>query len=82
MQQASAAGCVSSTRTPVTATILSALNAPVVTVGTVIFNLVTFNWNAVIGAAGYEISIDNGATYIRSSSGSTGLTYTINGLTA
>jgi gliding motility-associated-like protein len=56
------------------------LAAPVVTVGTITSTSLTFNWGAVQDATGYQVSIDNGQTFITPSSGSTGLSHTITGL--
>jgi gliding motility-associated-like protein len=80
VQQSSAAGCVSSTRTPVTVTLLSALPQTVVTASSATSNSVTFTWTAVSGATGYQVSLDNGATYITPNSGATGLSHTVTGL--
>lgn len=44
--------------------IISALIAPVVTCAQVSTTSLTFGWGAVLGATGYEISTDNGATWI------------------
>nr|HPH23592.1 gliding motility-associated C-terminal domain-containing protein [Chitinophagaceae bacterium] len=43
-------------------------------------NSLTFSWLAVIGATGYQVSIDNGTTFVTPSSGTTGLTHTVSGL--
>jgi gliding motility-associated-like protein len=56
------------------------LTTPVVSVGTITSTSVTFNWGAVQDATGYQVSIDNGQTFITPSSGSTGLSHTITGL--
>ncbi|HNM35140.1 MAG TPA: gliding motility-associated C-terminal domain-containing protein, partial [Chitinophagaceae bacterium] len=56
------------------------LAAPVATVSNVTQSSITFSWPAVAGAVGYEVSIDNGATWVTPSSGSTGLTHTVSGL--
>jgi len=58
----------------------SQLPIPVVTVGYVTTSSVTFNWEAVPGATGYQVSTDNGETFNASSSGSTGLSDEITGL--
>ena len=41
-------------------TILPVLSSPVVTVGTITPTSVTFNWTAVTGASGYEVSVNSG----------------------
>jgi gliding motility-associated-like protein len=71
-------GCTSTSRTPVTVTILQPLAAPVVAVSATTISTVTFGWSSVTGATGYQVSIDNGATFIDPGSGS--LTYTVAGL--
>ncbi|TWR24504.1 gliding motility-associated C-terminal domain-containing protein [Mucilaginibacter achroorhodeus] len=73
-------GCVSATRAAVTVKVLGPLPAPVVTVQTTTTSSVTFTYSAVPGAVGYELSLDNGATYIAPSSGANGLTHTVGGL--
>ncbi|RFZ90306.1 gliding motility-associated C-terminal domain-containing protein [Mucilaginibacter conchicola] len=75
-----ATSCVSATRAAVTVTILGALPAPVVTVQTTTTSSVTFTYTAIPGAIGYEVSLDNGATFITPSSGANGLTHTVGGL--
>ena len=54
-------------------TVQSAVAAPVVSCGNATASSVSFNWNAVSGAASYEYSIDGGTTWI-----STGTNTTIN----
>ncbi|MFK7950626.1 MAG: proprotein convertase P-domain-containing protein, partial [Saprospiraceae bacterium] len=44
--------------------IISALMAPVVTCAQVTTTSLTFGWGSVTGATGYEVSTDNGATWI------------------
>jgi len=75
-----AGGCPSLTRTPVAITVRQALSAPVVRVASATVSSVTFQWDAVAGAVGYEISLDNGLTFTTPSSGATGLTHTVDGL--
>jgi gliding motility-associated-like protein len=43
--------------------------------------MIRFRWTAVPNAAGYEVSINGGATWSTPSSGATGLTHTVTGLT-
>lgn len=73
-------GCASPTRTPVTVTVLPVLEKPVVTVTATTPNSVTFGWPAVAGATGYEVSTDNGLTWILPTNGATGTTYFVTGL--
>lgn len=72
--------CVSATRKKVKVEIFNLLTAPIATVSNVTQSSITFSWPAVAGAVGYEVSIDNGATWVTPSSGSTGLTHTVSGL--
>jgi gliding motility-associated-like protein len=73
-------GCASPTRTPVTVTVLPVLDKPVVSVTATTPNSVTFGWPAVAGASGYEVSTDNGLTWILPTNGATGTTYFVTGL--
>ncbi|HEX6846256.1 MAG TPA: gliding motility-associated C-terminal domain-containing protein, partial [Chitinophagaceae bacterium] len=74
-------GCPSDTRDRATAAILPALTAPVAIVDSVGVNFIRFRWNAITNATGYQVSTNNGATWTTPSSGSTGLTHTVSGLT-
>jgi len=78
--EAVAGVCVSDTRDTITVTIDGPLATPVVVVDSAGTDLIRFRWNAVPRAIGYEVSKDNGATWITPSSGSTGLTHTESGL--
>jgi trimeric autotransporter adhesin len=80
VQQSSPAGCTGTTRTRVVATVLQPLAPAVVTVTATTPNSITWSWNAVPGAATYQVSIDNGVTFTTPSSGATGLTHTVNNL--
>lgn len=73
-------GCTTKPRKPVTAFMYPAITAPVVRVDTAGINMVRFAWDAVPDADGYEVSIDNSATWVVPSSGANGLTHTITGL--
>ena len=75
-----ATSCASLTRTPVTVTILGPLPAPLVSVLSTTPASVTFTYNAVPDAVGYQVSLDNGLTFINPSSGAAGLTHTVTGL--
>jgi len=75
-----AGSCSSAARTAVTVTILAPLSAPVVTIGPVTATSITFEWTAVPGATGYQVSIDSGKTFSNPSSGPTGLTTVVSGL--
>ncbi|THU39271.1 T9SS type B sorting domain-containing protein [Niastella caeni] len=72
-------GSCTSTRTPVVISQPAALATPLVIPVTVTPGSVTFQWQAVAGATGYQVSI-NGGAYISPSSGSMGTTHTVSGL--
>ncbi|MEI2709638.1 MAG: hypothetical protein V9E96_11580 [Chitinophagaceae bacterium] len=72
-------GCISATRKRVKIHLLALLNAPTVTVTTRAATSVTFSWAAVTGASTYQVSV-NGGAFITPSSGATGLTHTVTGL--
>lgn len=73
-------GCTSNTRTPVQITVLAKLDAPVVSVQSTTATSINFQWNAIAGAVAYEVSIDNGLTWIAPSGGPSGTTYLYAGL--
>ncbi|SFW40134.1 Ig-like domain-containing protein [Chitinophaga sancti] len=83
VEVASAGGCSSGTRVAATVTVLTALDAPVVSVDTALTttNAVTFTWDPVSGASGYEVTMNKGASFTAPSSGSNGTTHTVHGLT-
>jgi gliding motility-associated-like protein len=72
--------CIGSPRTPVVVSILPPLGQVQVAVDSVGVNTVRFRWNAVPGAAGYQVSVNGGTSFTTPSSGTTGLTHTITGL--
>jgi gliding motility-associated-like protein len=78
--ESTATGCASGARTQVTVTILGPLAAPTVSVLTSTTSSVTFTYNAVPDAAGYQVSLDNGSTFSDPSSGAAGLTHVVTGL--
>ncbi|MGN7989197.1 putative Ig domain-containing protein [Pedobacter sp. 22226] len=73
-------GCASPGRTPVTVSVLPVLAKPDVVVQTTTPNSITFAWAAVAGATAYEVSLDNGLTWINPTNGPTGTTYFVTGL--
>jgi len=77
-----ATGCVSAARSAVQVQIIQPLAAPDVTVASTTTSSVTFQWDAVNGATGYQVSTDGGQTFTDPSSGSDGLTHTVSGLQA
>ena len=72
-------GICKSVRTPVNITLLAPLDTPKVTVTNISTSSITFSWQPVNGAAGYEVSVDGGP-YSSPGSGPGILTYTVNGL--
>jgi gliding motility-associated-like protein len=80
VEATNASGCVSGNRTSVAVTILPALAKPVVTVLTISASSVTFGWNPIPNAVGYEVSLDGGVTFQPPSSGAAGTTHTVSGL--
>ena len=75
-------GTATSGRIAVSVTVSSALAAPVVTVQSTTAIGITFAWNNVTGATGYEVSTDGGSTWQSPTSGPAGTTHTILGLQA
>jgi len=73
-------GCISASRAQVRVQMIQPLAAPDVTVSSTTTSSVTFQWTAVSGATGYQVSIDNGQTFTDPSSVSNGLTHTVSGL--
>jgi gliding motility-associated-like protein len=63
-----------------TVNVLPVLAAPVISASNITANSIQFNWLAVANALGYQVSTDNGATWITPSSGSTGLSHVVTGL--
>jgi PKD repeat protein len=57
------------------------LKTPVLTCGTSTTSSITMSWNAVTGAAYYQVSEDSGKTWKFPSSGAKGLSHTVTGLT-
>jgi len=70
-------GCASATRKAVEVGVLQQLATPVVTVSDSTANSVTFSWNAVPGITRYEVSTNNGTSFVPPSSGATGTTHTV-----
>ena len=74
-------GCISAgARTQVDVSIAQPLPAPTVVVDNTTATTVTFRWTPVNGAQRYEVTIDNGITFIPPSSGANGTTHTVSGL--
>lgn len=72
-------GTCSSIRTGVGVSLIAPLDTPKVSATTIAPESITFSWPPVAGAAGYVVSVDGGS-YITPSSGSTGLSHTVNNL--
>lgn len=81
VETVNAVGCISAARTAVTVSLLPQLSQPVVTLTNTTFTSLTFSWNAVAGATGYQVTTNGGATYQTPSSGPLGTTHTVSGLT-
>ncbi|MET1055318.1 MAG: putative Ig domain-containing protein [Pedobacter sp.] len=73
-------GTAVSSRTMANVVLLAKLATPVVTRQSSTFTSITFSWNAVTGAASYEISRNGGTTWETPSSGATGTTHLVFGL--
>ncbi|RZK92519.1 MAG: T9SS type B sorting domain-containing protein, partial [Pedobacter sp.] len=80
VESVSAAGCSSATRTATTVTVLPVLAAPVVRVQTTTPASVTFAWNPVANATGYEVSLDNGLSWQSPSNGAASTSHVVTGL--
>ncbi|HEY0057480.1 MAG TPA: gliding motility-associated C-terminal domain-containing protein, partial [Flavisolibacter sp.] len=81
VEAVSAAGCSSTQRSRADLTILPRFATPVVTVGAVTPNSITFTWQSIAGA-NYEVSVNNGTTWTAPSSGANGTTHIVSGLNA
>ncbi len=81
VEAVTAGGCTSPTRTVVTVSLLQSLSQPIMTLTNTTFTSLTFSWSAVPGATGYEVTTNGGASFQTPSSGPTGTTHTISGLT-
>ena len=75
--QQTAGTCSSAVRTRVVVSVFATLPTPIPTFTNATPNSVTFNWPAVPGATGYQVSTDNGLTF---STVSTSTTFTVNNL--
>ena len=73
-------GCDIEQRVSVNAFIKPAINAPTAVADSVGVRAVKFTWAAVQNALGYQVSTDNGATWITPSSGANGLSHIVSGL--
>ncbi|RZK80532.1 MAG: T9SS type B sorting domain-containing protein, partial [Pedobacter sp.] len=80
VESSNASGCSSNIRTPITITVLPILTAPTVRVESTTSNSVVFAWTPVNGATGYEISFNNGLTWLRPSEGANATRHIVVGL--
>ncbi len=71
-------GCIGvGARTTVIVAMAQPLATPTVTATNITATSVTFSWNAVPGAVRYEVTLDNGATFIAPSTGPNGTSHTV-----
>lgn len=82
LQSNTVTGCVATNRKKVVLNVLDILAKPIVTApqSTITPTSITFNWVSVPGATGYQVSINNGTTWVTPSSGSNGLSHVVSGL--
>jgi len=80
VEVSTAGGCTSTSRKAVSVSVLQQLATPVVTVSDSAATSITFKWNSVPGATRYEVSTDNGATFVPPSSGANGTTHKVSEL--
>ncbi|MCW3462619.1 Ig-like domain-containing protein [Chitinophaga nivalis] len=80
VEAATTGGCISTARTAVQVNLQQILATPVVTVDNTTATSVTFRWAPVAGAIRYEVTLNNGVSFIPPSSGPNGTTHTITGL--
>ncbi|GAA4325347.1 gliding motility-associated C-terminal domain-containing protein [Flaviaesturariibacter amylovorans] len=74
-------GCTSNPRTPIVARLTVPLPTPVVTAQNIGVDSIRFKWNPVPGAASYEVSLNNSGVWTVPSTGPTGLSHLVTGLT-
>jgi hypothetical protein len=68
-------GCWADTSSAINVSFTAQPSAPSVSCGATTSSSLTFQWQAVSGASGYEVSDNNGQSWAAPSSGSTGLTH-------
>lgn len=73
--------CQSAITQPISVSVIDPLPAPQVYCGTSTLTSVEFRWDQVTDATQYEVSVNNGA-FVSPSSGSSGLSHIVTGLTA
>ncbi len=72
--------CKTLARVKVDVAMLQQLDAPVVSVDSTTNSSVSFKWDAVPGATGYQVSVDGGKTFVAPSAGSNDLGHKVIGL--
>lgn len=72
--------CSSTMRTAVNISVAQPLEAPVVSIQSQTSNSITYVWTAVANALGYEISLDEGITWMVPSAGNNATVHTITNL--
>lgn len=72
--------CLSAASQQVEVLVLPKLSAVSLVAEEITASGMTFKWNAVPGATGYQISLDGGLTYVNPSSGANGLSHVLTGL--
>lgn len=72
--------CTSTTMQQVEVEVMPRLTNITVTAEVMSASSMTFRWNGVAGATAYQISMDNGLTFIDPSSGKLGLSHTVTGM--
>ncbi|HEX6427564.1 MAG TPA: gliding motility-associated C-terminal domain-containing protein, partial [Niastella sp.] len=77
---ATADGCTTRPRKPVTALYLTGVSAPVVRADSIGAQMIRFSWSVVPGVTNYQVSINGGITWVAPSTGATGLQHMVTGL--
>lgn len=73
-------GCAATNRQALVVTVMPKLQTALVAVEQTTAHSIVFKWAPVSGAIGYKVSTDGGLTFNNPSSGSNGLTHTVDGL--
>lgn len=78
---ANLSGCITQSNS-VQVEVAPQLPKPIISCGNSSLSSITWNWQSVTGAIGYEVSEDNGSSWMQPSSGTTGQSHVRNGLSA
>jgi trimeric autotransporter adhesin len=73
-------GTCAAARAEAKADVAPVLSIPVATVDSIAPGLIRFAWSPIVGATGYEVTLDGGGSWMVPSSGPLGLTHTVAGL--